>query len=87
MACAGWQLIQNNPFMYSANMPASLTSEFPMLTKVMEGERPSAPPWYHITSITSQGGKIFTSFAKYKKYNQGMLQDQWRGAASMVVLR
>ncbi|KAG0719615.1 Deoxyribonuclease-2-alpha [Chionoecetes opilio] len=68
----GWQLIQNNPFMYSANMPASLAAQFPVLARVMEGERPSAPPWYHITSITSQGGKTFTSFAKYKKYNQDL---------------
>ena len=69
----GWQLIQNNPFIYSANMPpASLAAKFPMLTRVMEGERPSAPPWYSITPITSQGGKTFTSFAKYRKYNQGI---------------
>ena len=46
----GWQLIQNNPVIYSANMPlASLAAKFPMLTRVMEGERPSAPPWYSIT--------------------------------------
>ena len=55
-------------------MPASLTAKFPMLAKVMGGERPSAPPWYHITSITSQGGKTFTSFAKYKKYGQGTVK-------------
>ena len=43
----GWQLIQNTPFIYSANMPpASLAAKFPMLTRVMEGERPS---WYSIT--------------------------------------
>ncbi|KAG7166253.1 deoxyribonuclease-2-alpha-like [Homarus americanus] len=68
----GLQLLQNNPYVYASNMPDSLTSQFSMLLKVMQGERPLSAPWYSITTLNSIGGKSFTSFAKYKNYDEDL---------------
>nr|XP_045617204.1 deoxyribonuclease-2-alpha-like isoform X2 [Procambarus clarkii] len=68
----GWQLLQNNPFIYASNMPETLSSQFFVLLKVMQGERPQVSPWYRVAALTSVGGKAFTSFAKYKKYDQDL---------------
>lgn len=68
----GRQLLQNNPFIYASNMPDALASKFSMLLKVMQGERPQASPWYRITPLVSQGGRTFTSFAKYRNYKQDL---------------
>lgn len=67
----GYQLLYNNPFIYAWNMPSALSSVFPVLERVMAGDRPSSAPWYRSAQLLSQGGKTFTSFAKYKNFDQG----------------
>lgn len=68
----GWQLLQNDPYVYASNMPETLSSQFFVLLKVIQGERPEVSPWYRIATLTSVSGKVFTSFAKYKKYDQDL---------------
>ncbi|XP_068209876.1 deoxyribonuclease-2-alpha [Palaemon carinicauda] len=68
----GGQLIQNEPFIYASSMPTSLVERFPTLKKVIDGEHVESLPWYRITQLKSKQGKTFTSFAKYRKYNQDL---------------
>lgn len=71
----GYQLLYNNPFIYAWNMPSALSSVFPVLDRVMAGDRPSTSPWHRSARLLSQGGKTFTSFAKYKNFNQDLYSE------------
>lgn len=70
----GTQLLYNNPFIYSTNNPAWLSS-FPSMVKAARGKHVTKAPFFSTTQLTSQAGVLFTSFAKFTKWDKDLYAD------------
>ncbi|KAL7636866.1 UNVERIFIED_CONTAM: hypothetical protein RMT77_012624 [Armadillidium vulgare] len=68
----GEQLIQNDAHVYAWNIPTQLASKYPIFQEIVKGVKLSSPPFYRVTQLSSVFGKTFTSFAKYKKFNEDL---------------
>lgn len=64
-------MIENDVHTYSWGIPPDLASKYPILKSVISEKNVLFPPYYRIAKIHSVFGKTFTSFAKYKKFNEG----------------
>lgn len=71
----GKQLMFNEPDIYDAEVPETLSSILPSFTRAANGERVHTSPWFNAATFTSAGGKNFTSFAKSKQFGKDLYAD------------
>lgn len=71
----GLQLQYNEPDVYGVNILVNLKSALPQLTKAASNVTNTVAPWYHISTISSQKGVSFTSFAKSKSFQKDLYED------------
>ena len=69
----GWQLLQNHPYLYSVYLSPPLRGRYPVLERVMAGQRPPPGTNNRVTQLATHTGNTFTSFAKYTTFNGGRL--------------
>lgn len=70
---AGWQLLQHRAYIYSVRLPFALQGRFPVLERVMAGQKPSDGTNSRVTQLATHTGNTFTAFSKYKSFNKGKL--------------
>ncbi|KAJ8039484.1 Plancitoxin-1 [Holothuria leucospilota] len=69
------QMLYNNPYVYSSNIPSKLKSIAPTFQKILKGEHVKSSPWFRKTRLQSRGGEDFTHYAKYRSFGKDLYVD------------
>ncbi|XP_055895840.1 plancitoxin-1-like isoform X2 [Biomphalaria glabrata] len=67
-----YQLFMNRPHVYDSNIPYQIAADYPLLQQIVMGKRPTSPPWYNVTQLTSLNGQNFLSFAKADEFDKDL---------------
>ena len=73
-AHAGTQFLYNYPQFYDYSVSEYFTSNNIDLAEALDGKYVETAPWNHYADLTSQAGQLFTSFAKFTNFDQGIGQ-------------
>ena len=68
---SGKQMAYIYPEIYDYNLPESFEAANPNLIPVVHGKHVASPPWNRSTTLVSEGGQKFTSFAKFTDFDAG----------------
>ncbi|XP_048474056.1 deoxyribonuclease-2-alpha-like [Rhincodon typus] len=68
----GTQLLYNNPHVYDHSIPPSFAKDLVNLNKAATGKKLERPPWQSKVVLSSAAGKLFTSFAKSRKFGDDL---------------
>ena len=71
----GLQMMYNQPYLYSVNIPDWVEKKYPNLAKAGQKKRIKNPPYYNMVTFKSLDGLSFTSFAKSKKFGKDLYAD------------
>ena len=61
--------------MYSMHLSSSLRGHFPVLERVMAGQKPPPATNNRVTQLSTHAFNTFKSFAKYSSYNKDLYSD------------
>ena len=92
------QLLFNEPYLYATQLAAPLEALYPLMARVIAGERRSEAPWFGIEALPTGGGgggAVFTSYAKARNFGDdlysglvapalstGLFTETWRNGAT-----
>ncbi|KAG5666998.1 hypothetical protein PVAND_015001 [Polypedilum vanderplanki] len=71
----GKQLQYNEPAFYSSQVPKYLEHIHPQVVEALKMKEIKSAPFYHIATLRSRHGTIFTSYAKSKAFNKELYED------------
>ncbi|KAK2154751.1 hypothetical protein LSH36_258g01004 [Paralvinella palmiformis] len=71
----GKQMAYIYPEIYDYNLPESFEAANPNLIPVVHGKHVASPPWNRSTTLVSEGGQKFTSFAKFTDFDADLYHD------------
>ncbi|XP_073443533.1 deoxyribonuclease-2-alpha [Dendrobates tinctorius] len=77
----GTQLMYNTITPYDSSIPNPFSSDLPDLQSAAKKKQVTKPPWNRQITLTSVGGKLFTSFAKHARFGD----DLYSGWVSTVL--
>ncbi|KAF0301270.1 Plancitoxin-1 [Amphibalanus amphitrite] len=76
------QLLFNEPYLYATQLAPGLEAQYPLMARVIAGERRSEPPWFGVETLPS-GDATFTSYAKARDFRR---RPTWRNGATETQL-
>ncbi|XP_043205328.1 deoxyribonuclease-2-alpha-like [Amphibalanus amphitrite] len=92
------QLLFNEPYLYATQLAPALEAQYPLMARVIAGERRSEPPWFGVETLPS-GDATFTSYAKARDFGDdlysglvaptlttGLFAETWRNGATETQL-
>ncbi|XP_043940585.1 deoxyribonuclease-2-alpha [Protopterus annectens] len=82
----GNQLMYTEPDCYESSLPPSFADDFPELVSASQGKFVKKPPWTSQVTLTSVGGKAFTSFAKNGHFEDDLYSGWLSGALESNLL-
>ncbi|XP_066449773.1 deoxyribonuclease-2-alpha [Eleutherodactylus coqui] len=68
----GTQLMYNTITPYDSSIPDNFSSDLPDLKSASAAKEVTKPPWNRQVTLTSVGGKQFTSFAKHARFGDDL---------------
>ena len=71
----GLQMMYNQPYVYSTNVPKWVEQKYPNLSKAAHKKYIRKSPFHSMVSIKSFAGLTFTSFAKTEKFGKDLYAD------------
>ena len=71
----GLQMMYNQPYLYSTNVPKWVEQKYPNLSKAAHKKYIRKSPFHSMVSIKSFAGLTFTSFAKTEKFGKDLYAD------------
>ena len=69
------QLLFNDPHLYATQMSSSLESQYPVMARVIAGERRSEAPWFSVKPLSTVGGQPFVAYAKAGAFGKDLYSD------------
>lgn len=71
----GLQLLYNEPYVYSHNVPEWAEKKYPHMAMAARGQHVKKAPFTHTGTLRSLAGHLFTSFAKFSKFGKDLYAD------------